>query len=291
MHRVFARLATVGRAVAGRCEPPNRLFLAAAGPARALLRPSSEKPPPMAAALFLDNENYNAHSVMMNDPAYGETVVNTDAPEQRPVVTDQQFHALITQDFGSRTADGTCDDFLKISAYAMGREFDLTDAAFDALRAGLTAALPRFTDHQLMSALRAIPLWGVQNGKDPVYYQLWSELDKQCVQRYAKWSLNKMLLFMDCWYLMRLSKMSNFVWLGVRKLARKPSRYLYSCIQYLIFVGFVLHVIYVLKLFFFQVDPQATSADYVLCQYEQKIFTNVTDVRYRRRNKFVLRRF
>lgn len=176
------------------------------------------------SGLFLDHENLNAHNLMANDPAYNDTIVNTNVQKEWPIVTDKQFHALITQDFSMKTPDQICDDFLKISVYTMSKEFSIVDTVFDGFRNKLLAILPDVTDHQLMCILKLIPLWKRKNAKDPVFHQLWSQLDKQCVERYKKWSLNKMLLFMDCWYLTRLSRMSNFVWLGVRKLAYKPSR-------------------------------------------------------------------
>lgn len=174
-------------------------------------------------AVRLDTENVSAHRAMTNDPMYGETVVNPDVWRDWPVVTDKQFGDLMARDFGARTAEEVCDDFRKISVYAAGR-FCLTDAAFDRLRKRLIAILPDVTDQQLASVFEVMPLWNAMNFKDPVFRELWSAFDAQCIDRYKSWSLNKLLLFMDHWYVMRLSRFSNFVWLSVRKLARKPSR-------------------------------------------------------------------
>lgn len=183
----------------------------------------------------MDNENWNAHDTMVNDPMYRETVVDPYTVRCSRSVTDKEFHQLIGQDFATRTAGETCDDFRSASVYAAGRDhFFLTDNQFDGLRDRLIAVLPDVSDQQLMSVLETLPLWNLTQGKDPVYFALWSAIDKQCVDRSRQWSLNKTLLFMDHWYMSKLSRLSNFVWIGVRKLARRPSR---SVIHILIFVS------------------------------------------------------
>lgn len=224
MNHVFRRLATVGRALAAdrRCVLANIRPVSVPSFAYA----SSSKQQSAAVHLpYLNHENFNAHCTMMYDPSYSETVVNTN--EQRgqwPVVTDQQFHELMALDYSARTASEVCNDFRQMSVYVAAKEYDLLDSKFDGLRDRLIATAADMTDNQLMSVFESISLWNVQNGKDPVFYRLWSVYDKQCIERYKNWSLNKLLLFMDYWYIIKLSKLSNFVWMGVRKLARKPSR-------------------------------------------------------------------
>jgi len=179
-----------------------------------------------ALCTHVNVENHNAHNVMVNDPGYRSTVVNpaAHAVNWPTAITAQQFHALISQDFSIRTADEVFNDFTSISSYARGREYRLADTVYDGLRDRLVAVLTQMTDQQLLSIFALIPLWDTKDAKDPAYHRLWSEFDRQCIDRHRRWTLNKLLLFMDHWYLMRLSRLSNFVWIGVRKLARKPSR-------------------------------------------------------------------
>lgn len=220
MNRIFGRLTTTVRQTFAK----GRNALTAVRPARV----SWSMYTSTVSRQYLDNENFNMHNTMVNDPTYELTVVNLDVRKDWPVVTEKQFHELVIQDFHTRTATEVCDDFLRISVYATGKKFSLMDTMFDGLRNQLIAVLPKAADHQLMSIFRLIPLWGVKNAKDPIYFKLWSEFDKECIVRYKKWSINKLLLFMDHWYIMKLSRLSNFVWMGVRKMARKPSRLVYS---------------------------------------------------------------
>ncbi|XP_022161768.1 FAST kinase domain-containing protein 5, mitochondrial isoform X2 [Myzus persicae] len=216
MNRTLSRLAFVGRSFAN--DIGRRNAFAQFWPAFA----SSSS----ALRTHVNVENHNAHSAMVNDPGYRATVVN---PASRAInwptaITAQQFHALISQDFSVRTADEVCNDFTAISSYAMGKNYRLTDAEYDGVRDRLVTTLSQMTDLQLLSVFSLIPLWDTKDAKDPAYHRLWSEFDRQCIDRHRRWTLNKLLLFMDHWYLMRLSRLSNFVWIGVRKLARKPSR-------------------------------------------------------------------
>lgn len=216
MNRTLSRLVSVGRALANNRGRRN---------AFAQIWPVFESSSSVLRA-HLNIENHNAHNVMVNDPGYGATVVNPGklSANWPTTITAQQFHALISQDFSVRSADEVCTDFSKISSYAGGKDFRLADAVYDGLRDRLVATLPQMTDEQLLSVFTLIPLWDTIDAKDPAYYRLWSEFDRQCIERHKRWTLNKLLLFMDHWYLMRLSRLSNFVWMGVRKLARKPSR-------------------------------------------------------------------
>lgn len=222
MHRTLSCLTTVGRVFTRKCN-----ILIAARQIRTV-QPvsfySSTVTVGQYTNTFLENENTNAHNTMINDPTYNETVINPYVPEDLPIVTDKEFHYLVNQDFKSRTTDEIYQDFLRISSYIVGKNFSLLDSIFNGLRNELIASLPNITDDQLMSIFKLMPLWKLNNSKDPMYYKLWSEFDKQCVERHKKWSLNKLLLCMDHWYIMKLSKFSNFVWVGIRKLARKPSR-------------------------------------------------------------------
>ncbi|XP_025194261.1 FAST kinase domain-containing protein 5, mitochondrial [Melanaphis sacchari] len=181
-----------------------------------------------SSALYshVNSENHNAHNILVKDPGYRATVVNPDALAINwpTAITAQQFHTLINQDFSVRTSDEMYKDFTAISLYIVGKDCLLTDTVYDGLRDRLICVLPQMTDEQLLSILALIPLWNTKDAKNPVYYRLWSEFDRQCIERHRRWTLNKLLLFMDHWYLMRLSRLSNFVWMGVRKLARKPSR-------------------------------------------------------------------
>lgn len=220
MHRVLGRLATT----VGQTFARGRNALTTVGSVRVARSAYAST----VVRTHLNNENSSMHNTMSNDLTYELTVVNRDARENWPAVTEKQFHELIVRDFHARTAAEVCDDFLRITVYSSGKNFSLADTMFDGLRNGLIAVLPTVTDDQLMSILGLIPLWNVKYAKEPVFFKLWSEFDKQCIERYKKWSINKLLLFMDYWYTMKLSRLSNFVWLGVRKLARKPSRLVYS---------------------------------------------------------------
>ncbi|XP_050428140.1 FAST kinase domain-containing protein 5, mitochondrial [Adelges cooleyi] len=173
---------------------------------------------------YLGYENVNAHNTMANDPMYSETMMDSQERKNWPLVTDEQFHILITQDHRIRSVDEICDDFQKISIYASGRQFYLIDEMFEKLRERLIAVAPQMSDDQLLNFLKVLPLWNICSAKVPLYFKFWSVFDKQCIERYKNWSLNKTLLFMDHWYNARMSKLSNFVWLGVRKLGRRPSR-------------------------------------------------------------------
>lgn len=224
MKIAFSRLSTVSRlTLARRCTSATLPVVKLVGVAQQHTRspPSSNGP----LFTYLDTENYNAHNVMIQDGAYSETIVDPDVRRGWFVVTDQEFHELVRQQESlEKTADEVLDDFRKMSMYITGKNFDLTDTMFEELRNRLIAVIPQATDCQLMSTMKLIPLWNIKNAKDPIFYKLWSAFDKECIDRHKKWSLNKLLLFMDHWYLMRLSRLSNFVWIGVRKLARKPSR-------------------------------------------------------------------
>ncbi|VVC42713.1 RAP domain [Cinara cedri] len=171
---------------------------------------------------FLQQDGLLRRNIIANDPNYRETTIEVRI--DWPVVTDERFAALSSQDWSAATVDEVCDNFLLITSYSAPRGLQLQDTVFDELRNRLVTILPDMTDQQLMDMLQLIARWNVKNPYDPIYRKFWSLFDKQCIARYKNWSLNKLLLYMDHWYAMGLIKLSDFVWLSVRKLARKPSR-------------------------------------------------------------------
>lgn len=178
---------------------------------------------PAVASLQQDFFQPSRRDCIGSSPAYRETTVEVRV--DWPAVTDERFAALASHDWSEATVDEACDGFLSTTVYAAPRGYQLQDTVFAGLRDRLAAVLPNMTDEQLMDALQLIARWDTKNPKDPVYCEFWSLFDKQCTARYKNWSLNKLLLYMDHWYSMDLIKLSNFVWFSVRKLARKPSRY------------------------------------------------------------------
>lgn len=179
------------------------------------------------ATSFARSENSNAHSTMVMDPDYSGTVVGRGVLADWPSVTEAQYRELIDRENRRlKTAEEVCDDFRTVTAYAKaaGGGFAVVDAALHGLRERLAAVLPTMADNQLMTVLRLISLWDVDDLFRLEYMRLWSLLDAQCIKRSANWTTDKLLLYMDHWYIMNLSRLSKFVQLGVNKLAREPCR-------------------------------------------------------------------
>lgn len=215
MYRALSRIAALGRSFPIRVTTVVRPVLKNTG-----YNLSSSRP----AVTFVQHENpLRTVDTGGNDSTYRETTV--EVRDDWPAVTDERFAALVAQDWSVATVDAACDGFLSVTAYAPPKGYQLQDTVFDGLRERLTAVLPDMTDEQLMDTLQMIARWKVANPNDPVYFKFWSQFDKQCLARYKNWSLNKLLLYMDLWYVTDLIKLSDFVWFGMKKLVRKPSRY------------------------------------------------------------------
>lgn len=163
---------------------------------------------------------------MLNDDAYGRTVVDRDdfRGVDWPVVTDEQFRRLLADDVRSKPVCRVCDDFRTVTAYATDNGLPFADAAFDGFRERLADVAPAMTDDQLIAVFKLVSLWNVQDANNPKYKELWSAFDALCIRRYRYWNTDKLLLCMDHWYTMNLSMYSKFVMLGVKTLAGRPSR-------------------------------------------------------------------
>lgn len=227
MRCVLIRLALLGRAFPRRSDA---LFAPAYGPSvdRAPRRAAYPESFGRSAASYAHSENSNAHSTMVMDPDYSGTVVNRGILGDWPSVTEAQYRELIERvDCRSKTAEEVCDDFRAVTAYAKtaGSGFAVLDTALYGLRERLAATLPTMTDGHLMTVLRLISLWDADGLSRLEYMRLWSLLDAQCIARSANWSTDKLLLYMDHWYIMNLSRLSKFVQLSVNKLAREPFRW------------------------------------------------------------------
>lgn len=224
MRRVLSCLSTFGHT---RAKKNNALLAPVFGLAIRVTTPR----PVFASSLFdrpltvfMDSENWNAHCSLVNDPTYSKTVISHDDRRDLPTVTEDHFRNLIAKDFRSRTVENVCDDFLKVTAYATSSDFALVDVMFDGLRERLTTVLPIMTDSQLMTVLKLVSLWNTKDVNDPKFKSFWLQLDAQCIERHQNWSTDKLLLFMDHWYIMNLSRFSNFILSGVNKLASTPYR-------------------------------------------------------------------
>lgn len=180
--------------------------------------------------VFFDKENQYAHNILETLDNY-KLYTNCNFIEQQ-----QQYQKLVIEKLEHTNIDDILENcsnlednsqklyenFIKIVNYCNQNEICISNDKFDKFIDIFINNCYKFNDEQLIHSIHLLSLLPVTLSPfTRNYLELWNSLDDNCLKRIDNWSIDQILLISDCWYLLNLTKSSNFVWQGLRKISRK----------------------------------------------------------------------
>lgn len=176
--------------------------------------------------MFSQVENDFNHSVLERNPAYSHTVLKFDEQEfkKKYATSEEDFNNIISRiDWGSVTPDETLMSFIKAGVYtATHLNVPLSDSRFKNLSQGFVSKCKDLTDDQLVESLLSLSVWPQSESvMEENFLHVWKAIDAQLLERYYNWDINKRLYIIDVWYNLKLTRLSEFVFLVTMRLSRK----------------------------------------------------------------------
>lgn len=170
------------------------------------------------AKLFVDRENSHAHEVLVSSQKYNIFTELSTSPF--PETHENELLSLLKP--SEVTPSSVIKDFQFIASYCNNTETCISEDRFDMFVDNFTSNCHRLTESQVIEALELLTLLpATKSVRSKNFVELWSALDKACVENADNWDINQQLKVADAWYALNLAKFSEFVWLIMKKAGRR----------------------------------------------------------------------
>ncbi|XP_064472954.1 FAST kinase domain-containing protein 5, mitochondrial-like [Ornithodoros turicata] len=172
--------------------------------------------------VFRELENEHFHQVMERLPAYRQTVV------AKP--TRENVGAMLSSE-----NTWPFNEFRDVSLLTQGSFWDIENNAHTYLTHQISRKVHLAKRDQLKDCLLCLSLWPQTPGTTTTnFMQLWNALDRECTKRSLGWTPQTQLLFADCFFHLRLSRITAYNRTTLRNLAKSLHELpVHNVVQYL----------------------------------------------------------
>lgn len=181
--------------------------------------------PYLKGIIFSETEASFHHKVLEESSAYSSTIFKSNPNfTDRYSLSEEEFSNLLsTSDWESKSPSHIAAAFASCGlCSASYLNVSMDDHRFNKLVDAFESKCSSFTDDEMMDCLIAIKFWPKSdNVKAENYSRVWKALDNLCFERLLDWSHDKILFVMDLWYQIRLIRLSNFTYHGLKKISRR----------------------------------------------------------------------
>lgn len=187
---------------------------------------------------FVSHEDAFAHSILESKEIYANNIAK-DLPPYEGEITRDEVDDYLNKSWKSLPIPNIIEAFKVISHYASKNGESIVDEKYQKLIKYLIANCGQFTDAEILDVLKSIALWPLlQTRQETNFQSFYSALDKECVRRAHKWTVDELLLFSDHWHKVKLFRYTEFGALVIKKIAMKPSRMTpANLVQYMFYVN------------------------------------------------------
>ncbi|KAM7308175.1 FAST kinase domain-containing protein 3, mitochondrial [Ixodes scapularis] len=163
---------------------------------------------------YRENENEYFHRVLENLPSYRNTVIPRPSKSANSAA---RFRGTLN--------DSYVHHFCEVSVRTDERTSNIESPEHAELIQQLVNHLPRVSNDGLRDIAYHLCLWPATAATTTPHFKLlWNALDSECAQRCPGWSKDRQLLIADCFYHLRLSRISRYNRTMLRCVSRVVSR-------------------------------------------------------------------
>ncbi|KAM3968289.1 FAST kinase domain-containing protein 5, mitochondrial [Aphomia sociella] len=187
--------------------------------------------------MFLERENKYAYDIMENK---GYTVSLVSSTENVPI-SEEHFRILIQENWSNKTPNELFDCFPLLGVYCSQNGLCISNKMFDSFIDHLTDNIKLATDKQLEILFYSLCKWPeTESIRTRNYIEVWAALDEECMNRMRQWNLDQLLSFIALFYMLNVTRVSDFSLKSLRKLATKSKQLTTSqLVQTMFFIGVV----------------------------------------------------
>nr|XP_021184647.2 FAST kinase domain-containing protein 5, mitochondrial [Helicoverpa armigera] len=176
--------------------------------------------------MFMEHENKYAYSILENK-GYAISLCNNIYINNHPKLTlsEQEFKEMLLTDWSKKSHIELFNYFPKFGLYCSEHNLSISNEIFDTYIDYLTDSFKLATDKELESIFHALNNWPeVESIRTRNFIEVWTALDDECLKRYKNWSHSELLSYIPLFYMVNVTKYSDFFVKSLQKLATKAKQ-------------------------------------------------------------------
>lgn len=185
--------------------------------------------------MYMEKENEYAYSVLENK-GYAINIYTKHSSE---AISQEEFQRLNKEDWTKKTTQEIFEIFPIFGKYCSQHSLCISSEIFDNFIDNLTDTIQMATDSQLKTLFYSLNMWPeTASIRTRNYIEVWAALDDECLKRLKNWSHDEMLSFISLFFMLNVTRVSDFSWKSINKLATKANQLTPGqLVQTLFFVG------------------------------------------------------
>lgn len=188
--------------------------------------------------MYMENENKYAYNVMQN---HGYQIAFSVNGKHSQSLTKDHFSNIMERNWSKESPHDIFKMFSSLSEYCGQNNICISGEQFDSYIDALTDSIQFATDEELKSIFYALAKWPeTESIRIRNYIEVWASLDDECLKRINNWSYDEMLAFISLFYMLNVTRVSDFTRKCLLKLTAKAKKLTKSqVVQTLFFIGVV----------------------------------------------------
>lgn len=186
--------------------------------------------------MFMENENKYAYNIMQSS-GYVVDILTNEGNHQS--INKEEFLKIINTKWSRANAHDLFQVFSDLGVYCSENNICISDKRFDDLIDALTDSIELTTDDELKALFYSLTKWPeTESIRTRNYIEVWAALDDECIKRFNKWSYDKMLLFLSLFYMLNVTRVSDYSYKCLQKLTSKAHQLTKNqIVETLFFIG------------------------------------------------------
>lgn len=169
--------------------------------------------------MYMEHENRYAYDIMRNK---GYAMEIETAKETTTSLNKESLNELLQENWSNKTPSQIFKAYTKLSTYCSEINLCISNNMFDNFIDDLTDIINKATDTELVSVFYALNQWPeTESIRTRNLIEVWAALDDACLERVNRWTPDETLSFIALFYMLNVSKVSDFCRKGLIKLAAK----------------------------------------------------------------------
>ncbi|KOB73408.1 FAST kinase domain-containing protein 5 [Operophtera brumata] len=168
--------------------------------------------------MYMEHENSYAYNIMRNK-GYA---MDIETAKETTSLNKESLHKLLEENWSNKQPSQIFEAYTKLSVYCSENNLCISNTMFDNFIDDLTDVINKATDTELVSIFYALNMWPeTESIRTRNLIEVWAALDEACLERVNKWSPDETLSYIALFYMLNVSKVSDFCRKGLIKLAAK----------------------------------------------------------------------
>lgn len=190
----------------------------------------------MNLKMFMENENKYAYEVMLKNGYVSDLNVGENKIQS---TKSEEFENFKNKNWSKLSNQNLFETFSWLCIYCSEQNISIADQRFDDYIDSLTDKIKFATDDELKLLFYCLSKFPqTESIKTRNFIEVWVALDDECFRRINSWTFDEMLSFLSLFYMLNITRASDFTYKCLLKLASKAKKLTKAqVIQTLFFVG------------------------------------------------------